>query len=199
MEITSEIVMKLRNKTGVGMMDCKKALVETNGDFEKAVEILRKKGMEVATKRAGKTASQGYVTSYIHLGGKIGVLLEVNCESDFVAKGEAFQTFVKDVSMHIAAAKPLWVSRDDVPANILEKEKAILKDQALATGKPEKVVEKIVEGKISKFYSENCLLEQLFVKDTDRTIQQYLDELIGKTGEKCVVRRFARFELGEEL
>jgi len=191
--------MKLRNKTGVGMMDCKKALVETNGDFEKAVEILRKKGMEVATKRAGKTASQGTVTSYIHLGGKIGVLLEVNCESDFVAKGEAFQTFVKDVSMHIAAAKPLWVSRDDVPANILEKEKAILKDQALATGKPEKVVEKIVEGKISKFYSENCLLEQLFVKDTDRTIQQYLDELIGKTGEKCVVRRFARFELGEEL
>lgn len=191
--------MKLRNKTGVGMMDCKKALVETNGDFEKAVEILRKKGMEVATKRAGKTASQGTVTSYIHLGGKMGVLLEVNCESDFVAKGEAFQTFVKDVSMHIAAAKPLWVSRDDVPANILEKEKAILKDQALATGKPEKVVEKIVEGKISKFYSENCLLEQLFVKDTDRTIQQYLDELIGKTGEKCVVRRFARFELGEEL
>lgn len=199
MEITSEIVMKLRNKTGVGMMDCKKALVETNGDFEKAVEILRKKGMEVATKRAGKTASQGTVTSYIHLGGKMGVLLEVNCESDFVAKGEAFQTFVKDVSMHIAAAKPLWVSRDDVPANILEKEKAILKDQALATGKPEKVIEKIVEGKISKFYSENCLLEQPFVKDTDRTIQQYLDELIGKTGEKCVVRRFVRFELGEEL
>jgi elongation factor Ts len=199
MEITSEIVMKLRNKTGVGMMDCKKALVETNGDFEKAVEILRKKGMEVATKRAGKTASQGTVTSYIHLGGKMGVLLEVNCESDFVAKGDAFQTFVKDVSMHIAAAKPLWVSRDDVPANILEKEKAILKDQALATGKPEKVVEKIVEGKVGKFFSENCLLEQLFVKDTDRTIQQYLDELIGKTGEKCVVRRFARFELGEEL
>lgn len=199
MEIRSEIVMKLRNKTGVGMMDCKKALVETNGDFEKAVEILRKKGMEVATKRAGKTASQGTVTSYIHLGGKMGVLLEVNCESDFVAKGDAFQTFVKDVSMHIAAAKPLWVSIDDVPAAVLEKEKAILKDQALATGKPEKVVEKIVEGKVGKFYSENCLLEQLFVKDTDRTIQQYLDELIGKTGEKCVVRRFARFELGEEL
>ena len=191
--------MKLRNKTGVGMMDCKKALVETNGDFEKAVEILRKKGMEVATKRAGKTASQGTVTSYIHLGGKMGVLLEVNCESDFVAKGEAFQTFVKDVSMHVAAAKPLWVSRDDVPANILEKEKAILKDQALATGKPEKVIEKIVEGKVGKFFSENCLLEQPFVKDTDRSIQQYLDELIGKTGEKCVVRRFARFELGEEL
>ncbi len=181
------------------MMDCKKALVETSGDFEKSVELLRKKGMEVATKRAGKTASQGVVASYIHLGGKVGVLLEVNCESDFVAKGEAFQTFVKDVSMHIAAAKPQWISRDDVPAGILEKEKAILKDQALATGKPEKVIEKIVEGKVGKFFSENCLLEQPFVKDTDRSIQQYLDELVGKTGEKCVIRRFARYEMGEEL
>jgi elongation factor Ts len=199
MEITSAIVMKLRNKTGVGMMDCKKALVETNGDFEKSVELLRKKGMEVATKRAGKTASQGVVASYIHLGGKVGVLLEVNCESDFVAKGEAFQTFVKDVSMHITAAKPKWISRDDVPADVLEKEKAILKDQALATGKPEKVIEKIVEGKVGKFFSENCLLEQPFVKDTDRSIQQYLDELVGKTGEKCVIRRFARYEMGEEL
>jgi elongation factor Ts len=199
MEITSEIVMKLRHKTGVGMMDCKKALVETNGDFEKAGELLRKKGMDVATKRAGKTASQGAVASYIHLGGKVGVLVEVNCESDFVAKGETFKTFVKDISMHIAAAKPLWINRDDVPADILEKEKAILKDQALATGKPEKVIEKIVEGKVSKFFSENCLLEQPFVKDTDRSIQQYLDELIGKTSEKCVVRRFARYEMGEEL
>ena len=199
MEITPEIVMKLRNKTGVGMMDCKKALVETNGEFEKAVEMLRKKGMEVATKRAGKTASQGVVASYIHLGGKVGVLVEVNCESDFVAKGETFKAFVKDISMHIAAAKPLWISKDDVPADILEKEKAILKDQALATGKPEKVIEKIVEGKVGKFFSENCLLEQPFVKDTDRSIQQYLDELIGKTGEKCIIRRFARYEMGEEL
>jgi elongation factor Ts len=199
MEITSEIVMKLRNKTGVGMMDCKKALVETNGDFDKALELLRKKGMEVATKRAGRTASQGVVASYIHLGGKVGVLVEVNCESDFVAKGETFKTFVKDISMHIAAAKPLWIGRDDVPVDILEKEKAILKDQALATGKPEKVIEKIVEGKVGKFFSENCLLEQPFVKDTDRSIQQYLDELIGKTGEKCVIRRFARYEMGEEL
>ena len=199
MEITPEIVMKLRNKTGVGMMDCKKALVETNGDFEKAHELLRKKGMEVATKRAGKTASQGVVASYIHLGGKVGVLVEVNCESDFVAKGETFKTFVKDISMHIAAAKPLWISKDDVPADILEKEKSILKDHALATGKPEKVIEKIVEGKVGKFFSENCLLDQPFVKDTDRSIQQYLDELIGKTGEKCVIRRFARYEMGEEL
>lgn len=199
MEITSELVMKLRSKTGVGMMDCKKSLVETNGDFDKAVELLRKKGMEVATKRAGRTASQGVVASYIHLGGKVGVMVEVNCESDFVAKGETFQTFVKDVSMHIAASKPAWISSEDVPADILEKEKAILKDQALATGKPEKVVEKIVEGKIGKFYSENCLLNQPFVKDTDKTIKQYLDELIGKTGEKCVVRRFARYEMGEEI
>jgi len=199
MEITSEIVMKLRSKTGVGMMDCKKALVETNGDFDKAVELLRKKGMEVATKRAGRTASQGVVASYIHLGGKVGVLVEVNCESDFVAKGETFQLFVKDVSMHIAAAKPMWITSEDVPADVLEKEKSILKDQALATGKPEKVIEKIVEGKISKFYSENCLLNQPFVKDTDKTIKQYLDELIGKTGEKCVVRRFARYEMGEEI
>ena len=199
MEITPEIVMKLRNKTGVGMMDCKKALVETNGEFEKAVEMLRKKGMEVATKRAGKTASQGVVASYIHLGGKVGVLVEVNCESDFVAKGETFKAFVKDISMHIAAAKPLWISKDDVPADILEKEKSILKDQALATGKPEKVIEKIVEGKVGKFFSENCLLDQPFVKDTDRSIQQYLDELIGKTGEKCVIRRFVRYEMGEEL
>jgi elongation factor Ts len=199
MEITSGIVMKLRSKTGVGMMDCKKALVETNGDFDKAVELLRKKGMEVATKRAGRTASQGVVASYIHLGGKVGVLVEVNCESDFVAKGETFQIFVKDVSMHIAAAKPMWISSEDVPADVLEKEKSILKDQALATGKPEKVIEKIVEGKISKFFSENCLLNQPFVKDTDKTIQQYLDELIGKTGEKCVIRRFARYEMGEEI
>ena len=180
-------------------MDCKKALMETNGNFDNAVELLRKKGMEVATKRAGKTASQGVVASYIHLGGKVGVLVEVNCESDFVAKGEAFQIFVKDISMHIAAAKHLWVSSEDVTAATLEKEKVILKEQALATGKPEKVVEKIVEGKIGKFYSENCLLNQPFVKDTDRTIQQCLDDLIGKTGEKCIIRRFARYEMGEEL
>jgi len=198
-EITSEAVKKLRDKTGVGMMDCKKALVETNGDFDKAVELLRKKGMDVAAKRAGRTASQGVVASYIHLGGKVGVLVEVNCESDFVAKSDNFTAFVKDISMHIAASNPLWVQREDVPADKLDKEREILKEQALKTGKPEKVIEKIIEGKLSKFYADNCLLEQPFVKDTDRTVKQLLDELVGKTGEKCVIRRFARYQMGEEL
>jgi elongation factor Ts len=198
-QISSEAVKKLREKTGAGMMDCKKALVETNGDYDKAIEFLRKKGIEVAAKRAGRTTSQGVVGSYIHLGGKIGVLLEVNCESDFVAKSASFANFVKDIAMHIAASNPLWVKREDVTEQVLAKEKEILKEQALKTGKPEKVVEKIIEGKLSKFYAENCLLEQPFVKDTDRTVQQYLDDLIGKTGERCVIRRFARYQMGEEI
>lgn len=199
MEISSEDVKKLREKTGVGMMDCKKALAETGGDFEKAVEILRKKGMDVANKRSGRQASQGIVGSYIHMGGKIGVLVEVNCESDFVAKSEDFKNFVKDISMQIAAANPDWVTRDEVPEEILNKEKEILKEQALKSGKPEKVLEKIVEGKINKFYAERCLIDQHFVKDQDRTIKQLLDELMGKTGEKCLVKRFARFQVGEEI
>ena len=199
MEISSEDVKRLREKTGVGMMDCKKALAETGGDFEKAVEILRKKGMDVANKRSGRQASQGIVGSYIHMGGKIGVLVEVNCESDFVAKSEDFKNFVKDISMQIAAANPDWVTRDEVPEEILNKEKEILKEQALKSGKPEKVLEKIVEGKINKFYAERCLIDQHFVKDQDRTIKQLLDELMGKTGEKCLVKRFARFQVGEEI
>lgn len=199
MQISSEAVKKLREKTGAGMMDCKKALVETNGDYDKAIEFLRKKGIEVAAKRAGRTTSQGVVGSYVHLGGKIGVLLEVNCESDFVAKSASFANFVKDIAMHIAASNPLWVKREDVTEQVLAKEKEILKEQALKTGKPEKVVEKIIEGKLSKFYAENCLLEQPFVKDTDRTVQQYLDDLIGKTGERCVIRRFVRYQMGEEI
>lgn len=199
MEISSEDVKRLREKTGVGMMDCKKALAETGGDFEKAVEILRKKGMDVANKRSGRQASQGIVGSYIHMGGKIGVLVEVNCESDFVAKSEDFKNFVKDISMQIAAANPDWVTRDEVPEEILSKEKEILKEQALKSGKPEKVLEKIVEGKLTKFYSERCLIDQHFVKDQDRTIKQLLDELMGKTGEKCLVKRFARFQVGEEI
>jgi len=198
-EISSEAVKRLREKTGVGMMDCKKALAETGGDFEKAVEILRKKGMDVANKRSGRQASQGIVGSYIHMGGKIGVLVEVNCESDFVAKSEDFKNFVKDISMQIAAANPDWVTRDEVPEEILNKEKEILKEQALKSGKPEKVLEKIVEGKLAKFYSERCLIDQHFVKDQDRTIKQLLDELMGKTGEKCLVKRFARFQVGEEI
>lgn len=199
MQITSETVKKLRDKTGVGMMDCKKALEETNGDFDKAVEILRKKGIEVANKRSGRTASQGTVASYIHMGGKIGVLVEVNCESDFVAKSDDFNNFVKDVSMQIAAASPDWITREDVPGEILDKEKEILKEQALKTGKPEKVLDKIVEGKLTKFYSERCLMDQHFVKDQDKSIKQLLDELMAKTGEKCLVRRFARYQMGEDI
>jgi elongation factor Ts len=198
-QITSEVVKKLRDKTGVGMMDCKKALEETNGDFEKAVEALRKKGIDVANKRSGRTASQGTIASYIHMGGKIGVLVEVNCESDFVAKGDNFNNFVKDISMQIAAANPEWVTRDEVPQKVLDKEKEILKDQALKTGKPEKVIEKIVEGKLTKFYSERCLIDQPFVKDQDRTIKQLLEELMAKTGEKCLVKRFVRYQLGEDI
>jgi len=197
--ISSEDVKKLRDKTGVGMMDCKKALTETNGDFEKAVEILRKKGMDVANKRSGRTASQGQVYAYIHMGGKIGVLVEVNCESDFVAKSDDFMNFVKDVSMQIAAANPDWVTREDVPADVLNKEKEILREQALKSGKPEKILDKIVEGKLGKFYSERCLLDQGFVKDQDKTIKQLLDELMAKTGEKCLVRRFTRYQVGEEI
>ena len=199
MQISSEDVKKLRDKTGVGIMDCKKALKECGGDFNKAVDFLRKKGVEVANKRSGRQASQGSVASYIHMGGKIGVLVEINCESDFVAKADNFVNFVKDVSMHIAAASPDWVSRDEVPVDVLDKEKEILKEQALKSGKPEKIIDKIVEGKISKFFTQRCLLDQPFVKDSDKTIQQLLDELMGKTGEKCVIRRFARYQLGEEL
>lgn len=199
MQISSGDVKKLREKTGVGMMDCKNALAETGGDFDKAVDILRKKGIEVAAKRSGRQASQGVIGSYIHMGGKIGVLLEVNCESDFVAKSEGFTNFVKDISMQIAAANPDWVSRDEVPEDVLSKEKEILKEQALKSGKPEKVIEKIVEGKLNKFYAERCLLDQGFVKDQDKTIKQLLDELMAKTGEKCLIRRFARFQVGEEI
>jgi len=198
-QISSDDVRKLRDKTGVGIMDCKKALKECNGDFNKAVEFLRKKGIEVANKRSGRETSQGMVGSYIHMGGKIGVLLEVNCESDFVAKSDNFVNFVKDISMHIAAAGPDWVNADEVPEDILAKEKEILKEQALKSGKPEKILDKIVEGKIAKFYTQRCLLDQPFVKDTDKSVQQLLDELMGKTGEKCVIRRFVRYQLGEEI
>ncbi|MEA2101834.1 MAG: translation elongation factor Ts [Thermodesulfobacteriota bacterium] len=198
MQISAGDVKRLRDVTGVGMMDCKKALTETSGDFDKAVDFLRKKGMEVANKRSGRSASQGEIGSYIHMGGKIGVMIEVNCESDFVAKSDGFKTFVKDIAMHVAAANPDWVSRDDVPAGILDKEKEILKDQALKSGKPENIVDKIVSGRIAKFYSEHCLLEQSFVKDSDQTIQQLLEGLMGKTGERCVIRRFMRYQLGEE-
>ena len=198
MAINAKQVQELRGKTGAGIMDCKKVLGETDGNVEKAMELLRKKGLSAGNKRAGKLASEGIVGSYIH-GGKIGVLLEVNCETDFVARNEAFKDFVKDVGMHIAASKPLYVSRDEVPADEVSKEKEILTAQIAEQGKPENVVEKIVEGRINKFFKEICLLEQPFVKNPDNTIETIQNELVASIGEKIAIRRFTRFEVGEGL
>lgn len=197
MTITADLVKKLREKTNAPMMDCKKALEESSGDLEIAVDILRKKGQIVALKKAGRCAKEGVIGSYIHSNSKIGVLLEVNCETDFVARNEDFKQFVKDVSMHIAASSPSYVSREEVPGNILEKEKNILKETV--KNKPENVIEKIVQGKLEKFYSEVCLLDQPFVKNDKITIKDYLNELIGKIGENIVIRRFVRFQLGEDI
>ncbi|MBZ4653543.1 MAG: translation elongation factor Ts [Peptococcaceae bacterium] len=197
--ITAEMVKELRERTGAGMMDCKKALMEKNGDMEKAIEYLREKGLAAAAKKAGRVAAEGLVESYIHGGGRIGVLVEVNCETDFVAKTPGFREFVKDIAMQIAAAKPEYVRKEEVPQEIIEKEKQILRAQALNEGKPEKVVEKMVEGRIEKFYKEVCLLEQPFIKDTDITVQQLLTEKIAQIGENINIRRFARYELGEGI
>jgi len=197
--ITAEMVKQLRERTGAGMMDCKKALSETNGDMDKAIEFLREKGLATAAKKAGRIAAEGIVDSYIHGNGRIGVLLEVNIETDFAAKNEDFRAFVKDIAMQIAAAKPEYIRREDVPAEVVEKEKEILKAQALNEGKPEKIVEKMVEGRIDKFYKEICLLEQPFIKDPDKTVQQLLTEKIATIGENINIRRFARFEKGEGL
>jgi elongation factor Ts len=192
------MVRDLREKTNAGMMDCKKALQETNGDMEKAVDLLRKKGLATAMKRAGKAAGEGLIHAYIHAGGRIGVLVEVNCETDFAARSEAFQEFVKDVAMQIAATSPLGIEREDIPQEIVERERAIYVEQARESGKPENIIEKMVEGRLRKFYEENVLLEQSFVKDPDKTIQDYLNELIAKTGERVVIRRFTRYALGAE-
>ncbi len=181
------------------MMECKKALTEANGDMERAAEILREKGLAAAAKKAGRIAAEGAVGSYIHMGGKLGVLVEVNCETDFVAKNEAFQELVKDIAMQIAAMNPKWISKEDVPEEDLAKEREILRVQALNEGKPEKVVEKMVEGRLKKFYSEVCLLEQSFIKDQDKTVSQVINEKIAAIGEKIAVRRFIRYELGEGL
>ncbi len=197
--ITAEMVKKLREKTGVGMMDCKKALVETDGDAEKAVALLREKGLAKAAKRAGRTASQGVVDAYIHLGGKVGVMVEVNCETDFVARNAEFKTFVRDICLQVAATNPEYLSREDVPADEVAKENEILKNQALHEGKPEKIVEKIVAGKMEKYYEENCLLEQPFVKDPDLKVSELLSNLIAKIGENIVIRRYTRYEMGEGL
>ncbi len=199
MEISANTVKELREKTGAGMMDCKKALTENSGDFDKAIEWLRKKGIASASKKAGRATKEGAVSSYIHGEGKVGVLLEVNCETDFVARTEQFRTFVKDVSMHIAAAGPQWVRPEEVPADIIQKEKEIAIAQMQASGKPAAVLEKIAEGKIKKFYEDTCLLHQPFVKDPSKTIDQLLKELIATLGENMGIRRFSRFVLGDGL
>ena len=199
MEFTAKDVMALRERTGAGMMDCKKALVECDGDAEKAVEYLREHGIAKAAKKAGRIAAEGIVDSYIHMGGKVGVLLEVNCESDFVARGDQFRTLVHDIALQIAAAKPEYLSKDDVPAEVIENEKKILLAQALEEGKPQNIAEKMVEGRIKSFYEDNCLLNQKFVKDPSKTIEQMVIEATATIGEKISVRRFVRYEMGEGL
>jgi len=198
-EVSASMVKDLREKTGAGMMDCKKALAESGGNFEKAVDYLRQKGLATAARRAGRAASEGQIGSYVHAGGKIGVMVEVNCETDFVAKTDDFQAFAKDIAMHIAASSPLYIQRENVPPEVLDREREIYRAQAREAGKPEKIMEKIVEGKLEKFYSEVCLLEQPFIKDPDRTVQDLLNGLIGKLGEKVEIRRFLRFQVGEGM
>ncbi len=199
MEVTAQMVKQLRERTGAPMMDCKAALAESGGDLEKAVDGLRKKGLAAAAKKAGRITAEGAVGSYIHAGGKIGVLVEVNCETDFVARTDQFQALVRDVAMHIAAADPRFVHRDEVTVEVLDRERAIFQEQALASGKPAAVVERIVAGKLEKYYSEFVLLEQPFVKDPDHTVGQMIAERIGRIGENIQVRRFARYKLGEGI
>lgn len=199
MEISAAMVKELRERTGAGMMDCKKALVESNGDPEKAIEYLREKGLAAAAKKAGRVTAEGKVESYIHMGGRIGVLVEINCETDFVAKTKEYEDFCKDIAMQIAASRPEYVLRDEVPELVIEKERNILKAQALNEGKPEKVIERMVEGRIEKFYREVCLMEQPFIKDPDKSVKQLLTELISRLGENVAIRRFSRYELGEGI
>jgi elongation factor Ts len=199
LEITAAMVKELREKTGAGMMDCKEALTAEGGDFEKAIDFLRKKGMSAATKRSSKAAKEGTVSSYIHMGGRIGVLVELNCETDFVAKTDDFQTLAKDIAMHVAASNPLYVRPEEIPQSALEREKDIYRSQLAEEKKPEKIWEKIIEGKLKKYYEEVCLVNQKFIKNTDITIESLINNMIAKTGENIVIRRFARFQLGEEL
>jgi elongation factor Ts len=197
LEISASLVKELRDKSGVGVLDCKKALMECNGDIDQAMDHLRKKGIATAKKRGGRTTSEGQVQSYIHAGGKIGVLVEVNCETDFTGKTEDFTGLVRDIAMHIAATNPISVKREGVASDIVEKEREIYTTQAKESGKPEKVIEKIVEGKMGRFFSEACLLEQPFVKNPDITINDLLNEMMAKTGENIQIRRFVRYQLGE--
>lgn len=196
MKITSQMVKELRDKTNAGMMDCKKALGETDGDMEKAIDLLRQKGIAVAQKRAGRTTSEGVIQTYIHAGGKLGVMLEVGCETDFVAKTDDFQSFAKDVAMHVAAMSPVSVKREDVPEDLVAREAEIYKNQAIESGKPEEIAEKMVTGKLDKFFSEISLMEQKFVKNPDLTIQDLLNDLIAKMGENISIKRFVRFQVG---
>ncbi|MFZ1986642.1 MAG: translation elongation factor Ts [Desulfatitalea sp.] len=197
-EISAMMVKALREKTGAGIMDCKEALAECGGDMEKSVDFLRKKGLATAAKRAGRATSEGTIQSYIHLGAKIGVMVEVDCETDFVAKTDAFIEFAKNLAMHIAATNPVAITAEGVPEAVLNREKEIFRAQALETGKPEKMIDKIIEGKINKFYKESCLMNQAYVRDPDKTISDYLNEVVAKTGEKITVKKFARFQVGAE-
>ena len=195
--ISATLVKQLREKTGAGMMDCKQALSECEGDIDKAVDFLRKKGLATAQKRAGRALTEGTVQSYIHMGGKLGVLVEVNCETDFVAKNEDFVNFARNIAMHIAASNPLGIRAEDIPEETVNREKEIYRAQTLELGKPENVVAKIVEGKLNKFYKENCLLNQAYVRDPNLTVEDLLNELIAKIGENITIRRFVRFQTGE--
>lgn len=197
-EISATMVKELREKSGAGIMDCKEALTECDGDLEKSIDFLRKKGLATAAKRAGRATSEGTIQSYIHMGGKIGVMVEVNCETDFVAKTEDFVEFARNVAMHIAATNPVGITSEDVPAAIIDREREIYRAQALETGKPEKMLEKIVEGKLTKFFKESCLMNQPYVREPEKTIADYLNEVIAKTGEKITIKRFARFQVGAE-
>lgn len=197
--ITASMVKELREKTGAGMMDCKKALTAVDGDMEKAVDYLREKGLAAAAKKADRVAAEGAVGSYIHAGGKIGVLVEVNCETDFVAKTEEFQDLVKDIAMQVAATNPLYLRREDVPEDVIEHEREVLRQQALNEGKPEAIVERMIDGRIEKYYRENCLLEQAFIKDGDKSVADVITEKIAKIGENISVRRYARYQLGEGI
>ncbi len=195
--ISAAMVKELRDKTGAGIMDCKAALTESDGNIEAAIDFLRKKGIATAKKRAGRAASEGTIQSYIHMGGKIGVMVEVNCETDFVAKNDDFRDFAKNIAMHIAATNPVGIIPEDVPEDIIEKEKDIYRAQALETGKPENILDKIAEGKLRKFFKENCLLQQPYVRDPDMTVEDLLNENIGKIGENITIRRFCRFQIGD--
>ncbi|MGI5839573.1 MAG: translation elongation factor Ts [bacterium] len=196
--VTAEMVKELRVKTGAGIMDCKRALSEMNGDMEKAVEFLREKGLAAAAKKASRVAAEGLIDSYIHLGGKVGVLVEVNCETDFVARNPEFRELVHDIAMQVAAMSPLYVDKDEVSEDVIAKEKAILKAQALNEGKPEKMLDRIVEGKIDKYFKDNCLMLQPFIKDNDKTIKDLVVEKIARIGENIQIRRFVRFAIGEQ-